>query len=86
VLIHELTPLLVHSNHLLDILKSKLCIKNELPIKRTSYWELSIKKRPQSGGLSSSDIFRKNGEVKMRTSALFGEKTSDFLKFMLFSH
>jgi len=43
--------------------------------------------RPQSGGrgLSSADIFRTSGVLQMRTSALFGAKTLDFLKIFILS-
>jgi len=39
-----------------------------------------------SGCLSIADIFRTRGFLQMRTSALFGVKTSNFWKFMVCSH
>jgi len=37
-------------------------------------------------GLSNADIFRTKGVLQMQTSALFGAKTSNFLKFNDCSH
>jgi len=54
------------------------------PKAKTSGKGLSIKDVRYQGGLSSADILQTKGgreSLQMRTSALFGAKTSDFSKF-----
>jgi len=36
--------------------------------------------------LASAGILRSRGILQMRTSAIFGAKTSDFSKFMVYPH
>jgi len=49
-----------------------------------AYLGLSIKNvRSQGEGVSSADIFRTRGVLQIRTSALFGAKTLDFLNLCL---
>jgi len=47
---------------------------------------LSIKDISQGGGALSSAAKGGKGDLQMRTSAFFGKKKSDFLKFMACPH